>query len=201
MSAFKKSVALFGGAFDPVHLGHLSLAEDALRELDLDEVWFVPAAQSPLKDGQAVLKPEERLKLLELALQSYPACKIDRSELERGGVSYTIDTARDLVNRHPDIRFFWIIGGDQFYQLNQWKDVRELCQLLTFIVVSRPGFEVDRDHAPSIPGLRFIEVSSRHLEIASSEIREKIARGEDVNELLPNAVHAFIVRKNFYKTA
>lgn len=196
----RQSVAILGGAFDPVHLGHLSLAEDAMRELKLDEVWFTPTAESPLKDNHPVLKPEDRLKLLELALQPYPAFKINRTELERGGVSYTIETARELVAQFPGTDFFWIIGGDQFYQLGQWKEIRELCKLLKFAVVARPGFEIDRAHEPSIPELQYVEVSSRHLEIASSEIRQKIADGRPVNELLPKSVHDFILKQNFYKT-
>jgi nicotinate-nucleotide adenylyltransferase len=198
MTQKSKSVAILGGAFDPVHLGHLSLAEDAYQELDLEEVWFVPSAQSPLKDNQVNLDANGRVELLEAALQPYPHFKIDLSEIDAGGVSYTIDSARRFKARYPGTNFYWIIGGDQFAQLDKWKNIGELCGMLKFIVVPRPGYGVDRSAIPAIQGLRFAEVKSRFLDIASSEIRQRLAAGKPVNELLPKAVSDLIVKRNFY---
>ena len=199
MKSPKKSVAILGGAFDPVHLGHLSLAEDVYRMFAMDEVWFVPTAQSPLKGHPAVLDAKGRLMLLEAALESYPFIKIDRSEIERGGVSYTIDSVRHFKAKFPDIDFHWIIGGDQGAQLAKWKDIQELGQLVQFIVVSRPGYEIDTNKISAISGLQFSEVRSRLLDIASTEIRERIAGGRPVSDLLPSTVNAIIVENNFYK--
>ena len=199
MKSRNQSVAVLGGAFDPVHLGHLSLAEDAYRTLALDEIWFVPTAQSPLKENPAVLGNEGRLMLLESALEPYPFIKIDRSEIERGGVSYTVDSVRHFKAKFPDTDFHWIIGGDQVAQLEKWKDIHELSHLVQFIVVSRPGYEIDTNKISAISGLQFSEVRSRLLDIASTEIRERIAGGRPVSDLLPSTVNAIIVENNFYK--
>lgn len=200
MSRPLKSVAILGGTFDPVHLGHMSLAEEAYSKLNLDEVWFMPAAQSPLKDHASILSAEERINLLEAALVDFPEFKVNRSEIERGGVSYTVDTVRRLKSIHPEIAFHWIIGGDQLQLLKKWKDIEVLCGMMEFIVRSRPGYEIDSDEIPDIPGLRFSEVKSRMLDIASSEIRLRIAAGKSVNHLLPKAVHELILARGYYKT-
>jgi len=195
----KKSVAILGGAFDPVHLGHLSLAEDAYRTLALDEIWFLPTAQSPLKDNPAVLDARGRLILLEAALKDYPYIRINRSEIEKGGVSYTIDSVRYFRTQFPEIDFHWIIGGDQVAQLGEWKDIEALVQLVKFIVVSRPGYKVDTISISAISGLQFSEVRSRLLDIASTEIRERITAEIPVSDLLPAAVNDLILQHNYYK--
>ena len=199
MSSSLQSVAIVGGSFDPVHLGHMSLAEEAFKQLGLDEVWFMPAAQSPLKEHETFLAAEQRIELLEAALQGAPQFKIHRGEIDRGGVSFTVDTMKRLKDAHPDTAFSWIIGGDQLQLLEKWKDIEVLCGLMGFIVRSRPGYEIDTKQIPDIPGLRFSEVKSRMLDIASSDIRRRIAAGDPVNHLLPKAVHELIVARNYYR--
>ena len=198
MSNIGKSVGVLGGAFDPVHLGHISLAEDAYQELGFDEIWFVPAAQSPLKNYDIVLDAASRVALLEAALATYPYFKIIGAEIERGGVSYTIDSVRRFKTEFPDTDFYWVIGGDQFAQLDKWKDIEGLCGLLQFVVVSRPGYEVDTAQIPDISGLRFSELRSRMLDIASSEIRERLASGDAAYDLLSKAVSDLILARNYY---
>ncbi len=199
MSPTLQSIAILGGSFDPVHLGHMSLAEEAYGQLELDEVWFMPAAQSPLKEHETILNAEERIQLLEAAVSASPGFKVNRSEIDRGGVSFTVDTMKRLKAAHPETTFSWIIGGDQLQLLEKWKDIEELCSLMDFIVRSRPGYEIDRTQIPDIPGLRFSEVKSRMLDIASSDIRRLIAAGESVNHLLPTAVYDLIVARNYYR--
>jgi len=199
MKIRRQSVAILGGAFDPVHLGHLSLAEDAYRTLALDEIWFVPTAQSPLKENPAVLDASDRLMLLDAALKTYPYIKIDRSEVEQGGISYTIDSVHRFKAKYPNIDFHWIIGGDQVAQLGKWKGIEELSLLVKFIVVSRPGYEIDMNKISAISGLQFSEVRSRLLDIASTEIRERIAANNSVKDLLPAKVNDLIVQNNLYK--
>jgi nicotinate-nucleotide adenylyltransferase len=198
MNSRRQSVAIMGGAFDPVHRGHLSLAEDAYTELSFNEVWFVPTAESPLKGHAASLNNQGRIELLEAALEPYPYFKINISEIECGGVSYTIDSARRFRAIYPDIDFSWIIGGDQLMQLDKWKNIEELVQLVSFVLISRPGYGIDSSQIPAIPDLRFLEVRSRWLDIASSEIRKRLAAGKPVNDLLPPAVNDLIVKRNFY---
>lgn len=198
MKATRKSVGILGGAFDPVHLGHLSLAEDAIAELDLDEVWFVPTARSPLKKNQPHLGAADRLELLSVALESCNKFIVDRSEIEHGGVSYTIDSVRRFKEQYPEVDFGWIIGGDQVEQLDKWKEIEELSLLIRFIVVSRPGFNVGKGLELNVSSLRLTEVTSRNLNIASSRIRERIAAGKPVNDLLPKRVADLIVERNYY---
>ena len=198
MEASGRRIAIVGGSFDPVHLGHMSLAEEAFNQLNLDEVWFMPAAQSPLKEHQTFLDADARVELLEAAVEDKPAFKINRCELDRGGISFTVDTVRRLKAAHPEDDFSWVIGGDQLQLLEKWKDIEELCGMMEFILRSRPGYEIDNDEIPDIPGLRFSEVKSRMLDIASSDIRRRIAVGEPVKHLLPKAVNDLIVARNYY---
>ena len=199
MEEAERRIAILGGSFDPVHLGHMSLADEAYAHLDLDEVWFMPASQSPLKEHQSHLPVKDKIELLEAALEGSPQYKINRSEIDRGGISFTVDTMRKLKADHPELAFSWIIGGDQLQLLEKWKDIEALCGMMEFIVRSRPGYEIDSHEIPDIPGLRFSEVKSRMLDIASSDIRRRIAAGEPVNHLLPKAVHELIVARNYYK--
>lgn len=193
----KKAIAILGGAFDPVHRGHLALAEDTFAELDLDAIWFVPTAQSPLKDRPPRLHEAGRLDLLRLALEDFPDFHICRAELHRGGTSYTIDTIRQLNGEYPDVVFSWIIGSDQVRQLDQWCEIRELAERIPFIVVARPGVEWALTRT-EIPGLRLQRVASRLLDISSTDIRLRIAEGKAVNHLLPKPVGDLIMERKYY---
>ncbi len=186
-----------GGAFDPVHLGHLALAKDAFAGLDLDAVWFVPTAQSPLKDNVPGLDDVGRLELLQAALANFPDFRICKAELDRGGISYTIDTARQLIGEYPGTEFSWIIGSDQVKLLHKWREIHELAKRIRFIVVSRPGFKLVPP-SPGISGLRLQIVASRLLDISSTDIRLRIAAGKSVNHLLPKPVADLIMERNYY---
>ena len=193
----RKSVAVLGGAFDPVHLGHLALAEDTFAELALDAVWFVPTAQSPLKTKPPSLHAAGRLRLLQLAVADFSDFHVCPTELHRGGISYTIDTVRHLNERHPDVTFSWIIGADQVRQLDQWHAIAELAERISFIVVARPGIERALP-GTEIPGLRMERVASRFLDISSTQIRLRLAEGKAVNHLLPKPVADLIMERKYY---
>src|SRR5271165_6473347 len=132
-------VGLFGGSFDPVHLGHLLVAEAARQELGLARLFFIPAAQSPFKPERQPTAPRERLRLLRLALAGWPWCEIDEQELLRGGISYTIDTVRDYVSRFPGAEISYLVGADHVTQLHKWRAAEELARLVQFVVIPRPG--------------------------------------------------------------
>lgn len=198
VSQLTRKVAVLGGAFDPVHRGHLALAEDTWSALSLDEIWFVPSAQSPLKENKVCLHAAGRLELLRAALDGNPHFKIDLSEIDRGGVSYTIDTVRRFMEDHPATEFSWILGGDQLAKLHEWRDAGELTRLIRFIVFSRPGYPIDRSISAKLPHLRIEEIASRLLDISSSDIRARLAFGKPVNHLLPKPVAELIMRRNFY---
>jgi nicotinate-nucleotide adenylyltransferase len=133
------SLGLFGGSFDPIHLGHLLVAEAAREEMNLTRLYFIPAAQSPFKPDRKPTPAGERLRLMRLALAGHDWCEIDDQEIRRGGVSYTIDTARDYARRFPDARLYYLIGTDHAEQLPKWREANELARLLEFVVIPRPG--------------------------------------------------------------
>src|SRR5215467_10478647 len=132
-------IGLFGGSFDPVHLGHLLVAQTAREELELDRLFFIPAARSPFKPEQEPTPAHERLRLLRLALAGMPWCTLDEQEIQRGGTSYTIDTVRDYTARFPGAELFYLIGSDHVGQLSKWRAAEELARLLSFAVITRPG--------------------------------------------------------------
>src|SRR5215471_8626021 len=131
--------ALFGGSFDPVHLGHLLVAQAAREELSLTRLFFIPAAQSPFKPERQPTVASQRLRLLRLALAGKNWCEIDPQEIQRGGISYTIETARDYSQRFPNAELFYLIGADHVPQLPKWREAEQLARLMEFIVISRPG--------------------------------------------------------------
>src|SRR5438876_4113264 len=130
---------LFGGSFDPVHLGHLLVAQAAREELSLTRLFFIPAGQSPFKPDSRPTPAAERLRLLRLALAGKDWCEIDDQEIRRGGVSYSIDTVRDYAGRFPQRKLFYLIGADHLSQLPKWREAAELARLAEFIVIPRPG--------------------------------------------------------------
>src|SRR5438132_8476057 len=132
-------IGLFGGSFNPVHLGHLLVAQAAREELELSRVFFIRAAQSPFKPDAQLAPGKERLRLLRLALAGQTWSAIDEQEIQRGGVSYTIDTVRDYARRFPGANLFYLIGADHVPLLPKWRDAGDLARLLEFVVIPRPG--------------------------------------------------------------
>jgi len=177
-------IGLYGGTFDPVHLGHLLVAEAAREEAGLDGVVFIPAAQSPFKPDRRSSPPEARLRLLRLALAGRPHCAIDTQELERGGVSYTIDTVRDYARRHPAAQLHYLIGADHLALLPKWREATELMKLAHFLVIPRPG----EASVPFPPGAAGQRLGGFPLGLSSSQIRERVRQGLPVELLLGSAV-------------
>src|ERR1039458_5326308 len=128
-----KHIGLFGGSFDPVHLAHLLVAQAAREELDLAQLFFIPAAQSPFKPDTRPTSAQERLRLLRLALAGKTWCEIDEQEIRRGGISYTIDTIRDYAKRFSGAALFYLIGADNVPKLNEWREPAELARLAEFV--------------------------------------------------------------------
>src|SRR6266478_4744858 len=132
-------IGLFGGSFDPVHLGHLLVAQAAREELELNRLYFIAVTQSPFKPESKPIAANERLRLLRLALAGKVWCEIDEQEIKRGGVSYTIDTVRDYGRRFPQAQLFYLIGADHVPQLPKWREAGELAHSVEFVVIPRPG--------------------------------------------------------------
>jgi len=176
-------IGLFGGSFDPVHLGHLLVAQAAVEELGLDRLFFIPAAQSPFKPENRPAAPAERVRLLRLALAGFCRYEVDEQELRRGGISYTIDTLRDFERRFPAAERFYLIGADNAAKLNEWRDAAGLARLAEFVAIPRPG-----GTAQFPPPFRGRLLKGFPLAVSSSEIRARLKAGLPVNHLLPPAV-------------
>jgi len=187
-------IGLFGGSFDPVHLGHLLVAQAAREELALDRLFLIPAAQSPFKPNGRPAPGHERIRLLRLALAGRPWCEVDEQELVRGGVSYTVDTLREYARRFPGAELFYLIGADNTPTLPQWRDAEELASLAEFITVSRPG---EPDVTPP-PPFRGRSLRGFQLGVSSSEIRTRIKAALPIDHLVPPAVAEAIRNNRLY---
>lgn len=187
-------LGLYGGAFNPIHLGHLLVARAAIEELGLDRLFFVPAAQSPFKLDEPIAPAELRLRWLRLALAGQTRCEVDEQEVRRGGVSYTIETARDYQKKFPQAQLFYLIGADNVAKLTEWREASELAKLVKFAVIPRLGknsFEFPEPFRGEI-------LKGFPLEISSSEIRARIRAGLPIDFLAPPFVAQSIYESNPY---
>jgi len=187
-------VCLFGGSFNPVHLGHILMAMAAREACELDRVFFVPAACSPFKQDFELAPAQLRLRMLRLALAGQPHFELDPQELEGGGVSYSIETVRNYAHRFPGAALFYLIGADHIQQLPSWREAEELAEQVQFLVVPRPG----RATAAPPDGFRLRTVSGFALELSSSQIRERVRSGLTVDPLVGPAVADVIRQKRLY---
>jgi nicotinate-nucleotide adenylyltransferase len=183
-------LGLFGGSFDPVHLGHLLVAQAAIEELGLDKLFFIPAAQSPFKSESKIAPAEIRLQLLRLALAGKTNCEVDEQEIRRGGVSYTIETLRAYAKKFPAAKLFYLIGADNVAKLNEWREANELVKLAEFIAIPRPGETAAEFPKP----FRGKILKGFPVEISSSQIRARVKAGLPIENLVPpfvaEAIHA-----------
>jgi nicotinate-nucleotide adenylyltransferase len=187
-------LGLFGGSFDPIHLGHLLVAQAAREELQLSRLFFIPAAQSPFKPDRAPSPPKERLRLLRLALAGKEWCEVDDQEIKRGGISYTIDTVRDYSRRFPKAEIFYLIGADNVPSLPKWREAAELARLAQFAAIPRPG-----ETATSFPKpFRGQMLHGFECAISSSAIRKRVHDGLPVDHLVPPAVAEAIHNNRLY---
>lgn len=187
-------IGLFGGSFDPVHLGHLLVAEAALEELKLDRIFFIPAAQSPFKPDTKPTPALERLKMLRLALAGNTRAEIDEQEIRRGGISYTIETARDYARRFPNAKLFYLIGADHVASLPKWREANELAALVEFLIIPRPG--QSKSELPVPFHGEFL--GGFPLGVSSSQIRARVKSGLPVQYLVPAAVAESIRNNRLY---
>ena len=186
---------MFGGSFDPVHNAHLALGRQATQQLALDELCWVPAGQ-PWQKPRAVTAGEHRLAMLALAVGGVPHQRIEDCELQRTGPSYTLDTVRELQARQPDTQWFLVIGQDQYCGLHSWQGFGELLQRVTLAVALRPGASSSAD--PRVRAAPRVELSLPAMSISSSEIRARVAGGQDIGALVPRAVAQYIYQHRLY---
>ena len=190
-------IGFLGGSFDPVHFGHLLAAQDVYEQYKLDRLIFVPAAQAPLKPQEIQSSSEDRLTMLHAAIEWDRRFEISDVELQRGGMSYTIDSVRLFRTLFPDDQLYWIIGGDQLPKMNLWKDVggTRRADRIHFSGAPRPSGQAD----PDIPGLRLHRCDGHLIEISSSELRHRVRRGMSLHYFCPPKVISHIEARNLYR--
>lgn len=185
-------LGIYGGTFDPVHLGHLILAEDAREQLKLDAVLFVPCGQSPHKMGSIPSPSAKRFAMLKIALRGNPRCWLSRCEIDRPGPSYAIDTAQEIHHAFPKATLHWLIGADQLPKLSTWSRYAELRKLLQFVVMERGK------PARRLPAGVIRLPQPRRVDISASEIRLRVKKKLPINHLVPAGVAAYIDRTHLY---
>ena len=199
------NIGVLGGTFDPVHNGHLIVAEEAITRLNLAEVIFVPAGQPWLKIDRPISPAEHRLQMLRLALADEPHFKLSTMEIERPGPSYTVDTIAELRGKiSSEDELFFILGQDILTQLPQWRKASRLITLCYLVAVPRPGLPRPDLKAleASIPGIsqRVMMMDKPHIDISASAIRDRRAQGLSVRHLVPEPVNRYIKEHDLYLT-
>jgi nicotinate-nucleotide adenylyltransferase len=199
-------IGVFGGTFDPVHLGHLILAEQCREQAQLDEVWFVPAARPPHKVERTLTRFDQRAEMLALAIAGQPAFRINELEKDRPGPSYTADTLAELRRAHPEHEFWLLIGSDSVSDLPLWRDPGRIISQAGLIVAGRPGHPIpDVQQLRTMLGvsegsiLRYQAVDSPLIDISSRDLRRRVQLGRSIRYLVPRAVECYIHEKRLYQ--
>ncbi len=187
-------LGIFGGAFNPIHHGHLIIAQRAVEHLSLDKLLLIPTAISPRKEKRSITSSEERLAMVRLAVRGNPSLQASPMEINRGGTSYTIDTVRSLDK--PDVKLFLLLGADSAKGFPKWKSPREIAQRCTIAIAGRPatlGVQMPKyvSRVRRIPGPL--------LEISSNEIRKRVLKGLSIQYLVPDGVSRFIRKIGLYQ--
>ena len=191
-------IAIMGGTFNPIHIGHLISAEQVHDHFGFDIVIFVPAAIPPHKSGPDIIDPIHRYNMTALAIEGNPHFQISRIELERGGTSYTIDTVREFKRRYGErSHFAWIIGSDLLPTLPTWKDYEELLEICQMIVTIRPGYEPKGVPEEILKKVTLFKITA--VDISSSEIRRRVREGKSIKYLVPPKVEEYIRKHNLYR--
>ena len=185
-----------GGTFDPIHHGHLVAASEAAALLGLDEVVFVPTGKPTFKQDQHVSAAEHRYLMTVIATASNPRFTVSRVDIDRPGLTYTVDTLRDLHGARPDADLYFISGADAIEQILTWKDAAELWKMAHFVAVTRPGHQLTVDELPT-DGVTTLEVPA--LAISSSDCRRRAQAGQPVWYLVPDGVVQYIAKHGLYR--
>lgn len=211
-------IAIIGGTFNPIHYGHLRIAEEVREALSLDNVLFIPTFQPPHKDDGSIIPPEHRLEMVRLATRRNPFFEVSDMEIKRRGRSYSVETLRALRKENPGFEWSFIIGTDSFNDIATWCEYEELFRLTNFVVVPRPGHPVkkieevlsveltrgfwyDRNKGVYLnPSGRFVAyLETTRLDISASVIRRLVKEGRSIRYLLPQAVEEYIKREGLYR--
>lgn len=187
-----KRIGLYGGTFNPIHTSHLIVADQVYTALGLDEVWFIPDEIPPHVNSKTTIAAHDRVAMIEEAISDNPHFKVELSEIERGGVSYTYDTIVFLKEKYPEYDFYFIIGADMVADLPTWHRIDELSKLITFVGVQRPGFIANSSYS-------VLWVDAPLLAISSTDIRNRVISGLSIRYLVPDRVEKYIKEHHLYE--
>lgn len=198
-------VGIFGGSFDPIHYGHLILAEQAREQGQLDQVWFLPAPRPPHKIDSNMTSFDQRVEMIRLAIAGNPAFRVELVEQEREDLSYTVVTLEELDRRHPDAEFFLLIGSDTLVEFHLWYRPLRILELAGLLVMARPGSLMpspeqfrEQLRMPPTTELRMQHVTAPLVEISSRDLRRRATHGRSLRYFLPRAVEIYIREKALY---
>lgn len=197
-------LAIMGGTFNPIHIGHLVCAEEAINQYGLDQVVFMPAGLPPHKEVQNGASSEDRYLMAAIATASNPRFEISRYEIDRKQISYTVDTIRHYREELPEAELFFITGADAVTEILEWKDPAELLSMAVLIAATRPGYPLDKlsgttKHFLKQNRVRIMEIPA--IGVSSSLIRERTAKGQSIRYLVPQGVEQFIEKERLYRQA
>ena len=199
-------IGIFGGTFDPPHIGHLILAEYCREAAALDEIWFLPSYVPPHKTDRGIVRFEHRCDMVTLATTGQPAFRVEPIEKELPPPSYTVQTLEELRTRHPEHEFVLVIGGDSLHDLPTWYQPQKLLELAEIVAVARPGVATpsaaDLAKALAVPveSVRLRMVECPLIDIASRELRQRVKDGRTIRYAVPRAVEEFIRERKLYTT-
>ena len=200
-----KPIAILGGSFNPVHYGHLKMAEAAMESSHFSKVLFIPTGTPYHKEQKALLPFSDRLKLLELAIDNCPDFAFSPIEGEREGNSYTFDTVRELLRQNPTESYSLLIGTDQFLTLRSWHKIAELGKLVDFYIANRNGemafstFQKEKEALEKELSLHCKLFPMPAIDLSSTEIRNLLKEGKSIHGMLPKSVEEYILKKGFYR--
>lgn len=199
-----KKVGIFGGTFNPVHMAHLLIAETAQEEAGLDSILFVPSGCSYLKDASDILPAKDRVNMTGLAIEDNSHFALSTLEIDRGGNSYTCDTLRELKERYPEQEYYLIVGADNLFTMEEWKDVEYIFGNAKILAAVRGGkkrtdMEEKITELVERYGADITLLDVRHVDISSSMIRDKIAKGHSIRYMVPDKVRSYITKNHFYE--
>jgi nicotinate-nucleotide adenylyltransferase len=196
-------LGLFGGSFDPPHVGHLLVAIDAFDALGLDRIVFIPTGVQPLKAGRAVASPTQRLTMVRMLVGEDPRFAVDAVEIERPGLSFTVDTLATITERYPGSELFLLVGADVPGSFAKWREPDRIMELATVVVLQRGGGVEDTAEAEDSPDAsafrrRLTYLPTRRVDVSSTEIRRRVREGSSIRGFVPDAIAAFIAAERLY---
>lgn len=199
-------LGLFGGSFDPIHLGHLILAESCREQCRLDQIRFIPTGRAPHKHDGNVASGKQRIEMLELATAGNQTFTVDPFEVDREGTTYTVQTLEHFKQEMPDAELFFLVGADMFHDLPGWRESARVCEMAIFVSVRRSG-EPEPDFAPleSVMSKERVELFRQHqvqmpeIGLSSTLIRHRVATGQSIRYWTPRAVEEYIFTHGLYR--